>query len=698
MGDELPYPPGPRATYGGPMSTLARRAAPPAREADPPTASRGGGWWTALVLPVGLAVGIVALAFSGGGFFAGATGVAEALCFLALAAWVVLARPRPLSRPLAVAVGGLAAFAVWVFLSSGWSHAPGRALLEGDRALLYAAVVALCGFAAADRRVRALIPAAITAALVVISVCGLITRLLPHLWPIADDVEFQRLSYPLGYWNGQGALGAVAAVGALHLAADRALPRGVRALAAAALPLVATSIVLTFSRGSIGVGLIGVVLYLLLARPRHAVAALAAAGPTAALAVAAALSSDAVVEEPTVSAAGVHAGARVAVVVALCAVAAGGLYLLLGRAEPWLDRHRLSRLPHARWLAAAALVIVVGGGIAAGAPAVISRHAEQLTRSSHVKETPDARARLTALSDNGRIDAWKVSLDGFSSSPLHGTGAGTFALEWDLRRPSIQDLNDGHSLLFETLGELGVVGLALLLLGLGALLAGNLAALRSPERTAAAAGTAILVTWFLHAAIDWDWELPALTLPVLALAAATAAASGGRRRQRPVPGTATSGPLRPGWALRGGIVVALLVLAATGAGVAASQHLLDDSVHELNAGNCAAATRSANHAVSVFSQRAEPHQVLAVCALRSGQPEAALSQIQLAHRLDPGNWRLIYDIGMVQALRGGDPRASIRAARARNPRSWLLRQTQERFAATPRKYWPTLAQRAGLLV
>ena len=38
---------------------------------------------------------------------------------------------------------------------------------------------------------------------------------------------------------------------------------------------------------------------------------------------------------------------------------------------------------------------------------------------------------------------------------------------------------------------------------------------------AAAAGlAAALLAWALHASINWDWQLPAVTLPAIALAAA----------------------------------------------------------------------------------------------------------------------------------------------------------------------------------
>ena len=36
----------------------------------------------------------------------------------------------------------------------------------------------------------------------------------------------------------------------------------------------------------------------------------------------------------------------------------------------------------------------------------------------------------------------------------------------------------------------------------------------------AAGASAAMLAWFLHASIDWDWQLPAVTLPAVVLAGA----------------------------------------------------------------------------------------------------------------------------------------------------------------------------------
>jgi hypothetical protein len=41
---------------------------------------------------------------------------------------------------------------------------------------------------------------------------------------------------------------------------------------------------------------------------------------------------------------------------------------------------------------------------------------------------------------------WEADLRGFEAEPLHGTGAGTYALLWDRFRPYAAQVEDGHSL------------------------------------------------------------------------------------------------------------------------------------------------------------------------------------------------------------------------------------------------------------
>jgi len=124
--------------------------------------------------------------------------------------------------------------------------------------------------------------------------------------------------------------------------------------------------------------------------------------------------------------------------------------------------------------------------------------------------------RLTSVSSN-RYEYWRVALKAFGDDPLIGAGSGGFRVVWLQERPIRETVRDTHSLEFEVAAELGLVGLLALALMCGGMIVTARRALAGHGPVAAGAAAALLV-WFLHASIDWDWEMPAVTLPALVLA------------------------------------------------------------------------------------------------------------------------------------------------------------------------------------
>jgi hypothetical protein len=213
---------------------------------------------------------IVFFGFNGGGYFPGPVAFAAVVLALVLALRFWLASdPLAGFGPLAaIAAGALFMYTIWTALSGAWSDAPGRALLETDRALLYLlALLLFASFSRSTDRTRTIVRATAAGALLVCTV-GLITRVAPDVWPIAPDLQQGRLSYPLTYWNAFGLLAGLGMLLCTHLTCSEREPPALRVAAAAAVPLLGASIYFTFSRGAIAVVLVGLVAYALLARPR----------------------------------------------------------------------------------------------------------------------------------------------------------------------------------------------------------------------------------------------------------------------------------------------------------------------------------------------------------------------------------------------------------------------------------------------
>jgi O-antigen ligase len=140
------------------------------------------------------------------------------------------------------------------------------------------------------------------------------------------------------------------------------------------------------------------------------------------------------------------------------------------------------------------------GALALGAGAAVTVVAVAVASSEH--------GVLRRLVGENRPHYWRVAWREVEQNPLLGSGAGTFDRYWLLYRPVSSFARDAHSLYLETLAELGPIGLILLLTALALPLL-VLRGRRDPLLATAAAG---YVAYVVHAAVDWDWELPAVTL------------------------------------------------------------------------------------------------------------------------------------------------------------------------------------------
>jgi hypothetical protein len=332
-----------------------------------------------------------------------------------------------------------------------------------------------------------------------------------------------RLDQPLGYWNAMGALGALGLVLCARVAGDRTRPDALRIAAAGGAPVLGMGIYLSFSRGALAAVAAGLVVLTALAPtwPQLRSTLLAVAGGVVAAFTASRFDG---VQSLTGSLAHrEHQGAiALAILVVLVAVGAG-LQAWACRAER-AGRLRVDHMPLPRRTPAiaAALVVLIAVGIAFAA-----------ARESHSGGAPPrgtTAARLGSLQSH-RYEYWKVAVRTFTHHPIIGVGSSGFAVEWLRHRPFREPAQDAHSLYLETAAELGLVGLALLALMLaGIALAARDAWRRDP--VLASGACAALTAWALHAGLDWDWEMPGLTLVVIVLAGLLLGAADGGDNER----------------------------------------------------------------------------------------------------------------------------------------------------------------------
>jgi O-antigen ligase len=634
------------------------------------------------------------LGFDGGGYFPPATGVACGALALALVLRLTLAE-RPLEGfglGAALATGAIALFAVWSLISSEWSDAPARAVAEFDRALLYMLMLALLATLPRTTETARTVMFGIAGGATFVCLGGLLSRVLPDVFPIAPNVLEQRLSYPITYWNGVGLLAALAIVFATHLTCSAREHVAARVAGAAALPLLAATLFFTFSRASIVVMVVGVIGYVVLARPRGFVPALIAVLPTTAIAVIWAYNADLLARSDPTTPGAVDQGQEVFIVLVLCAVAAGvtRFALVHMRLDERLAAIDVARRTRNVVAVTGAGVLLLGAGsawIALDMSDRISRQYEKF-KEGDVVRTKDARARLTSVANNGRIQHWEEALDAFSDNPVKGTGAGTYELTWAQNRPSEFTVRDGHSLYLETLSEVGIVGGVLLVLALGGVLAGLGARARGRDRELWAAMFIAAVVRALQAAQDWVWELPSVTAWMFAAAGIALA--------RPPDAGAPRFAALPRLAR---VIAALVVLALAVTPIlnAIADARLRDSVAAFKVGDCDLAIDNALSATSALSARPEPYAILAFCDVRLGDDALAERMMRNAIDRDPDNWVYHYGLALVLGAQGKDPRDAIAEARRLNPREPRAIEAEEAFASTkdPQK-WKRRALRARL--
>ncbi len=342
-----------------------------------------------------------------------------------------------------------------------WAGDDGRAFVEIVRVLTYLGLFVAIVLASSPGQAR---PWLVGLALGLMAVCVLAlgSRLEPAIFP--DDTIAEvlptaraRLSAPLGYWNGLGACMATAIV-LLGWLGAAGRERWSRALATGAIPAAGLALFMTSSRGAV-VALVAGLAALLLAGSRRVqlLAGIALGGGGAVLLVLAAVASNELLDGALGTPAANAQGHRL---LALTLVV--GLGVALGR------RSVDARLPSLRLPAPSRRAVVAGAAAiilaAAVLVAVAGRPAERLSEFADPAGGPgvaDEANRLTSVSGSGRYQYWSAAVEAFVSQPAVGIGAGGYEAWWDDHGTLYQSIRDAHSLPLETLAELGVLGLAL---------------------------------------------------------------------------------------------------------------------------------------------------------------------------------------------------------------------------------------------
>lgn len=565
----------------------------------------------------------------------------------------------------------LAAYVCWVALSCIWTDATHNTVEDLGRVVTYLGVFALALSIRGPKGARRMV-GAVGSAIVVIAVVALLSRFHPAWFPAAREqmsflpFEQGRLSYPLGYWNGLAALVAIGLPLVLYVAccARHVLTQ---ALAAAALSAMALTVYFTLSRGGTAASIVGLIVFMALAHDRVAKAATLLIASVGAAILILATSQRSALNSGLTGPLAHHQGNEMLVMtLVVCAgvgllQAALALALRHGQRPTWTrPSRRVSQSLLVACLAVAAIVVVgfVGSG-------KVSHAWHEFKASSG---TESGAGRLSSVSSNGRWPYWTAVVKEFESAPIVGKGSGSYEVWWAQHRADKGGfVRDAHSLYLETLGELGIVGFALIVGFLGWVLwmgISRYARAARSSRTRLAAALAGCAAFCFGTAFDWLWEIAVIPIAVLLLASVLVSA-GERSRRAALPVAARLA----------GVGVALAALVAIAIPLS-SALALQKSQAEFRGGDLSAAMSEAADARRVEPFASQPRMQEALVLEAEGRIAAALVPVREATRLEPHEWRAWVVRSRIEAENGHPTAAlaSYRMARSLNPHSVLFSQ------------------------
>jgi hypothetical protein len=427
-------------------------------------------------------------------------------------------------------IGSLAAFfclAAFTALSVTWSVEPSDSWIEASRTFSYAAT-----FAGAIALVR-LVPgrwrsviSGVLLATVVVAGYAVGSKVFPSGGP-----SFARLEAPFNYWNVVGLMAALGVPPALWVGSRRDGHGALVVLSPPAICLLLVTVMLAYSRGSLLALVIGLAFWFAVVPLRlRSAAVLAIGGAGAAIVTAWAFSQSALTTDNASlaarSPAGHEFGGLLVVVLVACALAGLVLRFAALRNPPSPETRR--RVGKALLVCVALVPVAFVLALTASSRGLfgsISHDVNTLT-NTNVSVTNSA-TRLTALGSQ-RALYWSDALKSFDADPIAGSGAGSFQttfLRYD--KGANTAVAQAHSYIFQTLTDLGLVGLALSLalaaawrvaarraagpFGLGK----GVAPSESAERIGLLTMIACVLTFTVHSAVDWTWFVPGVAIIAL---------------------------------------------------------------------------------------------------------------------------------------------------------------------------------------
>ena len=585
------------------------------------------------------------------GGFRGTTWMPAMLLLLAvlLVCLAALPRPRP-ARAALVAVLLLAGFGVWSLISIAWAGQEELAWDAGNRALLYALMLALCALWPIRGEAATFVLGALGLGIAAIALVELIKA-----GGAVNGIQYfheARFAEPVGYTNGNVALWMLGLLPCAILGGRRGVPAPLRGLFLGSAVLLAGAALLGQSRGWLIVLPPVAVLAILVVPGRgRTIVSFAAIG----LALLAALnplldiySAWRAFQPPGEA---YDAGFRALLLASIGLGMVGTLVAMIDVRVPISEG--TARRVSGGVVALVVLAVVAGFvGYAVVERSPITAASDGWTEFKEGGSDPVGQSvRLGSGFSTYRYDYWRVAWEEFEKRPILGAGADNFGRAYQVEGESTQTPRFPHSTPLAALSETGLIGTFLMFGAFVAGLVAALPALRRADLAGAAAGTGVLLFgyWLLHSSLDWFWEFPGLAGPAIA---GLGIAIGVARSQAEEPATEHSRrPLlsgAPAFVIAG--ACALLLAASVVPPWLAEREQRRGA--ELASTNPEAALKRFERAADLNPLSPVPDKAAGVVEIRSGNYAEAERALRSAFERDPDDSGLHLLLGVVASSAG----------------------------------------------
>jgi hypothetical protein len=623
------------------------------------------------------------------GGFRPTTWLPAGLVLLVLLAASVIGQRRvmPDGRAARLALGSLAAFTAWCYLSIAWSDAPGPSLEASNLllvSLLSAWTLSLAPWRSATVQGFFL---CFSAAAALVCLGALISA--PGTSDLTTKFTGSRFGAPLDYPNTTAAFAFMSALPALVYAARPGGWLPLRILFQAVAAFLCGYALLPQSRGSI-LGAAAALLVLAVAVPFRWRMVFHLGVVVVVMVVFAPHASELYETARTTGRVSPVLRDLLGTLLLLSAGAglAGGGLVYAG------DRVRLTGTRQT-WVWRSGFIATSLAVLAVAAVAVQHRSgiSDALSDQWHALQHPgsvfegavadgDVSGRLNSIDPLERYDYWRVSVDGFGSNPIGGMGAGGFVHRYQIDRRYDKPSTYPHNLALKVLGDTGLVGLALMV----AYLTGVLALLRRlrgasvEEAALRATALAVLAYFLLHGMFDWLEAYPVLVGPALAFPLVALAARGRDERlasvvtglaQRSAPAArrrAAPPRLRPVAYAGGGLLAVLACVALAGPWVALRY---SDRAVEAARVDAEQAYHDLDRAAGANPFDPQPLVSRGVLALTHGELDMARSSFNRALDREQ-TWLPHFGLGLLEASQH-----EVIAAQAQFAQAWRLNRKSE---------------------